>query len=124
MTLSGEAIFGVAGPVQRFKVHDMSRKFAALVLLALATHVMAQDFVAPAQPRREIRPPAPKPVTPLDPDSAIEGVVAAAFQTRQPWQLINPLAPKGYGDGRYLTSWDPNDEGKPKGFIIFGIRFW
>jgi hypothetical protein len=85
---------------------------------------LAQDFVAPAQPRREIRPPAPRPVTPLDPDSAIEGVVAAAFQSRQPWQLINPLAPKGYGDGRYLTSWDPNDEGKPKGFIIFGVRFW
>jgi hypothetical protein len=46
------------------------------------------------------------------------------FQTKQPWQLINPLAAKGYGDGRYLTSWDPTDEGKPKGFILFGIRFW
>ena len=95
-----------------------------MFLLALASPLVAQDFVAPQQPRREIKPPAPKPVTPLDPDSAIEGVVAAAFQSRQPWQLINPLAPKGYGDGRYLTSWDPNDEGKPKGFILFGIRFW
>jgi hypothetical protein len=95
-----------------------------LVTALLSSAALAQDFVAPVQPRREIRPPAPRPVTPLDPDSAIEGAVAAAFQTRQPWQLVNPLAPKGYGDGRYLTSWDPNDEGKPKGFILFGIRFW
>jgi len=103
----------------------MKRRAAMLLLSAmLAPVVMAQDFIAPRQPRRDIRPPAPKPVTPLDPDSVIEGVVAAAFQTRQPWQLVNPLAPKGYGDGRYLTSWDPNDEGKPKGFIVFGIRFW
>jgi hypothetical protein len=34
------------------------------------------------------------------------------------------MAAKGYGDGRYMVSWDPNDEGKPKGFIVFGIRFW
>jgi hypothetical protein len=54
----------------------------------------------------------------------VEGIVAAAFQMKQPWQLVNPMAAKGYGDGRYLTSWDPNDEGKPKGFIVFGIRFW
>jgi hypothetical protein len=100
------------------------RRFA-LLLAALLTSgsCLAQDFVAPRQPRREVAPP-PRPVTPLDPDSAVEGIVAAAFQTKQPWQLINPVAAKGYGDGRYLTSWDPNDEGKPKGFIIFGLRFW
>jgi hypothetical protein len=34
------------------------------------------------------------------------------------------MAAKGYGDGRYMVSWDPKDEGKPKGFIVFGIRFW
>jgi hypothetical protein len=54
----------------------------------------------------------------------VEGVVAAAFQMKEPWQLVNPAAAKGYGDGRYLVSWDPKDEGKPKGFIIFGLRFW
>lgn len=84
----------------------------------------AQDFVAPRQPRREIAPPPAKPVTPLDPDSTVEGMVAAVFQMKQPWQLINPLAAKGYGDGRYMTSWDESDPGKPKGFIIFGIRLW
>jgi hypothetical protein len=101
----------------------MRRILLLLAALSVSGGALAQDFVAPRQPAREVAPP-PRPVTPLDPDSAIEGVVAAAFQSRQPWQLINPAAPRGYGDGRYLVSWDPNDEGKPKGFIVFGIRFW
>jgi hypothetical protein len=95
----------------------------SVISLITAGSCLAQDFVAPRQPRRVITPPQ-QPVTPLDPDSKLEGVVSAAFQAKQPWQLINPAAAKGYGDGRYLTSWDPNDPGKPKGFIIFGIKFW
>lgn len=97
--------------------------FPVLITFGLAASCLAQDFVAPRQPRREVTQPQ-RAVTPLDPDSVVEGVVAAAFMTKQPWQLVNPMAAKGYGDGRYLTSWDPNDEGKPKGFILFGIRFW
>jgi len=97
--------------------------FPVLITFGLAASCLAQDFVAPRQPRREVTQPQ-RAVTPLDPDSVVEGVVAAAFMTKQPWQLVNPAAAKGYGDGRYLTSWDPNDEGKPKGFILFGVRFW
>ena len=88
---------------------------------------MAQDFVAPLEPApREVEEQtAPqRGVSPLDPDSTVDGVVAAAFQMKEPWQLVNPMAAKGYGDGRYMVSWDPKDEGKPKGFIVFGIRFW
>lgn len=92
-------------------------------ILTTAGSCLAQDFVAPRQPRREITP-RPQPVTPLDPDSNVEGVVAAVFQMKQPWQLVNPLAAKGYGDGRYLTSWDEREPEKPKGFIIFGFRIW
>lgn len=94
--------------------------FALLVTIGTCA---AQDFVAPRQPRREVTPP-PRQITPLDPDSTVEGVVAAAFQSKQPWQLVNPLAAKGYGDGRYLVSWSEKDPGKPKGFIIFGLRIW
>ena len=92
--------------------------------LLVACSCLAQDFVAPRQPRRAVEEPAPRAVSPLDPDSTVEGVVAAAFQMKEPWQLVNPAAAKGYGDGRYLVSWDPNDEGKPKGFILFGVSFW
>jgi hypothetical protein len=102
----------------------MRRNFLIAAALLTAGSCLAQDFVAPRAPRRPVEEPAPRAVSPLDPDSTVEGIVAAAFQMKQPWQLVNPMAAKGYGDGRYLTSWDPNDEGKPKGFIVFGIRFW
>ena len=102
----------------------MRSSFLIAAGLLVAGSCLAQDFVAPRQPRRAVEEPAPRAVSPLDPDSTVEGVVAAAFQMKEPWQLVNPAAAKGYGDGRYLVSWDPNDEGKPKGFILFGVRFW
>ena len=103
----------------------MRKPLIAIALMAGGNVCLAQDFVAPLEPRREVEEPAPqRAVSPLDPDSTVEGVVAAAFQMKEPWQLVNPMAAKGYGDGRYMVSWDPNDEGKPKGFIVFGIRFW
>jgi hypothetical protein len=103
----------------------MRKSMLVTAFMAAGSACLAQDFVAPREPRREVEEPAPqRAVSPLDPDSTIEGIVAAAFQMKEPWQLVNPLAAKGYGDGRYLTSWDPEDEGKPKGFIIFGVRLW
>ena len=103
----------------------MRKPLIAIALMAAGNACLAQDFVAPLEPRREVEEPAPqRAVSPLDPDSTVEGVVAAAFQMQEPWQLVNPMAAKGYGDGRYMVSWDPNDEGKPKGFILFGLRFW
>ena len=103
----------------------MRKPLIAIALMAAGNVCPAQDFVAPLEPRREVEEPAPqRAVSPLDPDSTVEGVVAAAFQMQEPWQLVNPMAAKGYGDGRYMVSWDPEDEGKPKGFIVFGIRFW
>jgi len=103
----------------------MRKSILAVALMATASVCPAQDFVAPLESRPEVEEPAPqRAVSPLDPDSTVEGIVAAAFQMKEPWQLVNPMAAKGYGDGRYLTSWDPEDEGKPKGFIVFGFRFW
>ena len=103
----------------------MRKTILVFATMATVSVCLAQDVVAPREPRGEVEEPAPqRAVSPLDPDSTVEGIVAAAFQMKEPWQLVNPMAAKGYGDGRYLTSWDPNDEGKPKGFIVFGIRFW
>jgi hypothetical protein len=103
----------------------MRKPLIAIALMAGGDVCLAQDFVAPLESRREVEEPAPqRAVSPLDPDSTVEGVVAAAFQMKEPWQLVNPMAAKGYGDGRYMVSWDPKDEGKPKGFIVFGIRCW
>jgi hypothetical protein len=91
----------------------------AIVFLALFNGSAQEEFVAPLP--REI-PTRPLPMTP-DPKPTIEGIVAEVFRDRQPWQLVNPLAPKRFGDGRKTTSWDPENPGKPKGFIVFALDF-
>lgn len=50
------------------------------------------------------------------------GVVPMALKSRQPWQLINPLAPLEYGDGFDNTTRDPQS-GRVKGISIFGVKF-
>lgn len=51
------------------------------------------------------------------------GIIPKALVSPKPLQLINPFAAKSYGYGRDMTSWNAR-EGKPKGFIAAGIRFW
>ncbi len=91
----------------------------AMILVAAGT-ASAQEFVAPQRPR-EI-PIVPAPV--VEPPVTTEGIVAKIFNVEKPWQLLNPAAPKSYGNGTSSTSWSENDPGKPKGFILFGIEFW
>lgn len=57
------------------------------------------------------------------PPSKATGIVPKILATKRPFILISPLAPRRYGFGRDLVSWD-SAEGKPKGFIIAGARFW
>ncbi len=86
-----------------------------------AVSATAQDFVAPQAPREL---PIVTPST-VAPPVTTEGIVAKIFNVERPWQLINPLAPKSYGNGGPKTvSYSENDPGKPKGFILFGIEFW
>lgn len=51
------------------------------------------------------------------------GIVPRALSMRKPLELINPLAATKYGYGRDMVSWNTR-AGKPKGFIIAGVRFW
>ena len=53
----------------------------------------------------------------------VEGIVAQIFNVKKPWQLVNPLAPKEYGDGRKNVSYSEKDPGKPKGFIVFALEW-
>jgi len=79
----------------------------------------AQDeFIAPRSPDREI-------ITPVEDTSrpSIEGIVAEVFKNKKPLQLVNPLAPKEYGNGENTVSWSEKEPGKPKGFILFGIAW-
>lgn len=93
---------------------------ASLVFAAGTGSLSAQDeFIAPQAPEREIE------EVPFEDTSrpSIEGIVAEVFKNKKPLQLINPLAPKRYGNGEKTTSWSENEPGKPKGFILFGFEW-
>lgn len=51
------------------------------------------------------------------------GIIPRGLTMSKPLELFNPFASKKYGYGRDLVSWNSR-EGKPKGFIVAGIRFW
>ena len=75
---------------------------ARLFLLIIATMpvLMAQDFVAPQGPQREIMTKAPE----LKPE--VDGIVKQIFDVQKPWQLLNPAAPASYGTGEKNVSTD------------------
>ena len=99
-------------------------RFCAMTVL-LAPALMAQQvnpdagFIAPRPSRPKVE------TTPIEKPSTfdISGIVAQAFKMRKPLQMINPLAPARYGDGRESVSWDPDKPEKPKGIILFGIQW-
>ncbi|RME91079.1 MAG: hypothetical protein D6766_12370 [Verrucomicrobia bacterium] len=49
------------------------------------------------------------------------GLLGEAMATRQPWQLLNPLAPPEWGDGTRHLRVDPFT-GRAEGVILFSIR--
>ena len=75
---------------------------ARLFLLTLATTplLLAQDFVAPQAPQREIVTQAAE----LKPE--VDGIVKQIFDLQKPWQLLNPAAPASYGTGEKNVSTD------------------
>ena len=89
-----------------------------IILLPLRSQTNADaEFVAPKKPNPKIE------TTQVEKPPAYEitGVVAQAFKTKNPFQLINPFAKKKYGTGHAGVSWDPDHPEKPKGVILFGI---
>ncbi len=54
---------------------------------------------------------------------SVEGIVKEIFDEKKPWQLVNPAAPKSYGDGEKTVSYSEKDPGKPKGFILFAVEW-
>ena len=85
---------------------------------AAAAGAFAQDFVQPLAPR--VDPAAPAPV---EKKPGVEGIVAQIFTVRKPWQLVNPLAPKSYGNGQKTVAYSDHDPRKPKGFILFAVEW-
>jgi len=92
---------------------------AALIFILFASASMAQEFLAPQGPRREIVPIA------VEPKPGIEGILKDIFVTRKPWQVVNPLAPASYGSGAKLVSRDfaPGTPHHSTTVTVFGVEW-
>ncbi len=75
-------------------------KITAFVLFLTLGGAVAQEFVAPTAPRREIVPEMG------EAKPSIEGIVKEVFVTKRPWQMVNPVAPASYGNGEKFVSKD------------------
>src|SRR6266540_3854639 len=52
----------------------------------------------------------------------LEGALVRAARAGQPWQVINPLAPKEFGDGYDNVSLNPITR-QPAGVVLLSVRF-
>jgi len=102
-------------------------KIAAVTLMSVClmsgAALAQEELVARQQGESAQLRPEPKAPAYTQPSPAIQGIVAQAVRTSQPWQLVNPLAPKKYGNGEEDVSRNPNAPGKPKGFILFALNW-
>ena len=54
----------------------------------------------------------------------IDGSVTRAARSGNPFQMINPFAPKEYGDGTDVTRHEPDDPfQRPEGLKLFAVEF-
>lgn len=118
----------------------MMKILLILIALAAAFGAKAQSTNAPVaaatqatqatQPSVQRPPaPAPRPVQrPTRPNQAllgktlVSGVAVQAVKTRNPLQLLNPLAPAEYGQAQENVSWNPANNA-PAGLKIFAVSF-
>ena len=81
---------------------------------------LAEDFVVPLPEAGDI-----ESVEVESTDPAIDGIVKDIFETRKPWQMVNPAAPAAFGSGEKNVSKDfgPGTPVKSAGLIVFGIEW-
>ncbi len=101
----------------------MKKTILLTLLAATALPLMAQDFVAPI-PRQPDQP-APK-IVPA-PDAG--GAIPTMMRTAEPLQMLNPRAPRAYGDGRQFVEYDHGDpfqspyrRPRPMGIRLFSVN--
>lgn len=103
----------------------------------MVNQVNAQDTVA-AQTKAHVKGTAistrmrtrPKPVVNIE-ESPVQGIIPRATRVDQPLQMLNPLAPREYGNGSEFVSGYNDDPGQgPKNqknngaaFKLFSVEF-
>ncbi len=65
----------------------------------------------------------PSPAAPPAEPAARGGVISTAIRHRNPLQMLNPRAPKKYGNSQQHITTDPHDPGKPTGISLFAWQF-
>lgn len=76
------------------------------------------EFVAPKKLKRTL----PKKVE-QEPVVKLDGSLTKAFKSKQPWQMVSPLAPASYGNSEENVSKDPDEVGRNEGLLLFGIQW-
>lgn len=94
------------------------KKYAGILLIALAGTLSAQTFEAPAA-KKTVKRPTPAP--PVYREN-VQGVVPRAVRGGNPLQMLNPKAPAKYGTAAQSVLIDP-DTGKWRGIKFFEIVF-
>jgi len=123
--VSGDLPLSLQGGYGTFMNGKCLRLIFPMSALLIAVHAMAQQsvsdasFVAPKPRKTKVEAPPSENTSSYD----ITGIVAQAFNMKRPLQLVNPLAPKKYGDGHDSVTWDPDNPEKPKGIILFGLQW-
>lgn len=99
--------------------------FAITTILVFTSSVHAQqsrqpdtEFVAPKKLKR-----TPPKKAEQEPLIKLNGSLTQAVKSKQPWQVVNPLAPASYGTGEQNVSQDPDELGENQGLLLFGIQW-
>ena len=103
----------------------MKKIWLAVSLMIVGSALHGQDFTA--RQHRVPRGAAPK----IAVQPAVDGVVQKAVRSGNPLQMLNPLAPREYGDGRECVYYDDGDllqnrhghEPRPKGIRLFAFAW-
>ena len=60
----------------------------------------------------------------VTPGSRVDGSVTRVVRSNNPLQMVNPFAPKEYGDGSDVTRREPEDPyQRPEGLRLFAVEF-
>lgn len=94
--------------------------FVALLFAVVVTTVAAETrFTAPVSPTKA----RPRPAAPISKRVEVDGVIPRAIRGGNPWQMLNPRAPRRYGTSQEAITYDQDDPAKWRGIKFFEFRF-
>ncbi len=88
------------------------------------TTVNARNNAALNARLRRIETQSTRSITTTTPTSRIDGGVVRTVRSGNPLQMVNPFAPREYGNGTDVTRHEPDDPNqRPEGLKLFALEF-